>query len=290
MSLLLKRGLPFLAVVIVATWAVFAVISLSGTLISAHQIVDSVREINTVYPQVDKNLKSVPLALETARVSGEIDEATKPVGPAFTQIVDAVNGIQTSAAGILQAGGEINTSAKSINAGVKSINGVAVPIGASLATVDDRVRSINDSAHGIKDKFDDILDRSHSINDRVRGINHRAEAVQDVGKGIRSDLDLATGAVLPNLLTNAIAIKKSPVLQIPTVQGLLDALGLTAFPTALPHLGLPESGLHRLPAPTVAGGPQGLELSESPLFGGQTRDNSPRISRTAPSLGALLGG
>ena len=290
MGFLLKRGLPFLAVVVVAAWAVFAVVSLSGTLISTHQIIDSVAEINTVYPRVDKNLKSVPLALETARVSGEIDKATKPVGPAFTQIVDAVNGIQASAAGILQAGGEINTSAKSINAGVKSINAVAVPIGASLASVDDRVRSIRDSAHGIKDKFDDILDNSHSINDRVRGINNRAETIHDVGKGIRSDLDLATDTVLPHLLTNAIAIKNSPVLQIPTVQGLLDALGLTAFPTALPNLALPLSGTHGLPSPALAGGPQGLDLPDSPMFGGHTRDNSPRISGHPPSLGGLLGG
>lgn len=196
---------------------------LTGTLLNANEINDNVAAINTVYPGVHKNLQSVPLALETARVAGEIDKAAEPVGPAFAKVADDVNGIQTSVESILAAGGEINSSVKSINAGVKTINGTAVQIGTTLHAVKDDVHSINASAHGIGHSFDKILDASHGIDDGAAGINRRADTVIDTAKGIKGDLDFLTESLAPGILKNSAAIKGSPLLS-PLARGNLGEI------------------------------------------------------------------
>jgi uncharacterized protein YoxC len=279
----LKPGqLPVIALIVVLVWVVFAVAMLTGTLLSARNIDNQVVEINKVYPQVHKNLGAVPLAFETARVAGEIDKAAKPVGPAFTKVVEDVNGIQASVESILAAGGEINASVKSINAGVHSIDSVVVPIGQVLGEVKDDVDCINDSVHGIDHKFDKILDTSRDIRDQVKGINHRADIIIDTVKDIKDNTNLLVDKILPGILKNSTAIANSPVIH-PLAPGSLAQIVQRLNPTrvlAVPSVPVLPSAKDALP------GLLGKDTDAADDDDAPSQENH----KTLPSLSGLLGG
>lgn len=209
----LRPGLlPVIALVVVIAWALFAVLMLTGTLISTSQIQNRVNAINVIYPRVNQNLKSVPLALETARISGQIADAAKPVSPQLADVVKDVQGIQTSVTSVLNLVGPINKAVLTINDSVKSINASVVPIGTALTSIDGKVQSINSSVHGINNSFDGILDHVHSINGRVEGINDRAERIRGIADDIKDDTGRLVSPLLPDILKNSFAISRSPVI------------------------------------------------------------------------------
>jgi hypothetical protein len=292
----LRPGLlPVIMLVFIVAWALFAVLMLSGTMISTQRIEDRLRVINTVYPQINQNLKSVPLALETGRIAGQIKQAATPLSPQLTEVVKDVGGIQTSVQSVLDRAGQINASAKTINTAVKSINAVVVPIGSTLASVDDKARSINNSVHGINDSFHHVLDHVHDIRDRIVRINHQADDVIDQAHKIKSDTRQLVSPLLPGILQNSYAISRSPIvdpldlsrLKLARLNPLLAAL-VPQAPTHLSTLSaLPElgglAGLGKTGHSTAAQKsgpllPGPLNLSNS-LTGGSTShksDTSPR--------------
>ncbi|MBA2324259.1 MAG: hypothetical protein H0V92_09700 [Pseudonocardiales bacterium] len=292
MAWLRSAALPVIALVLVVAWALFAVVALTGTLVSAQGIETSVAEINTVYPKVDKNLKSVALTAETARIAGEIDKATKPVGPAFTKIVEDVNSIQASADGVLQKSGDINANVKSIGASVTTINATVIPLGPLFATVNSDVSSIRDSAHGIDNTFNVQEDVARSIDDRVRGINVRADDVRDQAKVIEDNLDVVRHKEVPGILQNAKSIAGAELLNLP---------GVTTVADLVRFLGLRGVHLPQLPLlPVIVPGlppVQTLTSGHAPLVGdkgngvlpGLTERGNHNKSGGSP-LGGLFGG
>lgn len=229
----LRPGLlPIIALVVVAVWALAAIGMLTGTLFAARSIDQDVVAINTTYPEVEQDLRSIPLAEETGRIAEEINQAVKPVGPQFTQIVDAVRSIDASVATIGGNVATINTSVHEINTSVHSINGTVGQIDAGLTAVGKDVAEINDSAHGIKSKFDQILGGAADIDDRLAKADHQVEKVIDGVVGIRGDLDKVLNVLVPDIIKNAAAIAGSPVLNLDAAKlpgPLLDSLlGLIA--------------------------------------------------------------
>jgi hypothetical protein len=305
----LRPGLlPVIALVVVIAWALFAVLMLTGTLISTSQIQNRVNAINVIYPRVDQNLKSVPLALQTARISGEIEDAARPVGPQFTDIVKDVQGIQASVTSVQNLVGPINKAVLTINGSVKAINASVVPIGTSLASIDDKVKSINSSVHGINNSFDGILDHVHSIDDRVAGINHRAERIKDIGDDIKDDTGRLVSPLLPDILKNSFAISRSPVinpldlsrLDLRRLGGIVNLLRNPAraagLVTMAQKIGLPVPAVDAVTSPLV-NPPLVSKTPAQQFFGvlgggndsGSHGDSEKAKGGQLPLLGGMLG-
>ena len=298
----LRPGLlPVIALVVVIAWALFAVLMLTGTLISTSQIQNRVNAINVIYPRVDQNLKSVPLALQTAKISGQIADAAKPVSPQLADVVKDVNGIQTSVTSVLNLVGPINKSVRTINDSVKSINASVVPIGTSLTSIDGKVQSINGSVHGINDSFDGILDHVHSIDGRVAGINERAERVRGIAEDIKDDTGRLVSPLLPDILKNSFAISRSPVinpldlsrLDLRRLNGIVDLLRnptrAAGLVTMAQKIGLPIPAVDAVKSP-LAKPPLVSQTPAQQLFGVLGKDSSADSEKSKGSQVPLLGG
>lgn len=273
----LRPGLlPVIALVVVVVWALFAVLMLTGTLVAANTIQKRVVSINETYPEVAQDTGSIPLAFETGKIAGEINEAVKPIGPQFTQIVDAVKSIDASVTGIGESVASINTSVHEINGTVHTIGGVVGDIQTGLTAVNKNVQDINDTAHGIKRNFDQILGNATEIDDRLVKADHQVEHVIDGAKGIRGDLDAAI-PVVGDILKNAKAIADSPVinLRVAEIPGALLSAIVTyltnngvVLPVSLPDTGVvvsqPAPAAAPLPAPAEAPAVQAPAPAEAP--------------------------
>ncbi|MBV9313822.1 MAG: methyl-accepting chemotaxis protein [Pseudonocardia sp.] len=264
---------------------------LTGTLVSAQQINDRVVAINTTYPQVDKNLKSVPLALQTAQIAGQIRQAAEPLGPQAIKISHDVDAIQGSATSILNAAKQINTSVLSINGGVHSIHDAVIPIGTTLTAIDSDVQSINHSVHGINDNFGGILDTVHSIKYQVIAINNRADVIIDQVRQIKDNTGQLVSPLLPDVLKNSGAIARSPVLLYPkslTAQNILKRVGpeLEMLKNHPPGVELLQShsatpDLAKAPEVVTSGG-------HSPHTDDPPSKHDDPVRSPAPSLSGLL--
>jgi uncharacterized protein YoxC len=314
--------LPMTVFTAIIAWALYAVLMLTGTITAANQIDDRVGIINTVYPTINQNLKAVALAADTGRIAGQIRDAAAPLSPQFTQIIHDVGGINTSVDSILGDVKTINTSVLSINNAVHTIHGSVLPIAAGLDSVDHKARSINNSVHQINDRFGRIRDHVYSIDDRlVHGSNDRIQHVIDHAEGIQDDTDRLAHSLVPDILRNAHAISRSPLIdptdtsrldtrrlnpllagltnpdQLPSLLGLVQAARKPAVPTLpgatinkpLGSLSLPKT------APELAN-----TLTSNPLLPSLTGPGGPRgpqhhdtppadNARSVLPLGGLLG-
>jgi uncharacterized protein YoxC len=209
----LRPGLlPIVFLIVVLAFAVWAIVMLTITLIAAGNIDHQVGVINRVYPPIIQNTQAVGLARTTARVAGEINEAARPLGPAFTHTVAAADGIAASANSIQKRAKEINDKVHSIHSTVQSIGGAVNGIGATLSSVNDKAQSIRDAATGIQHSFHRILDHVIAIDDEAKGINVRVLRVRDAAERIRDDLDRVRHPLVPDIRQNARAIARSPIL------------------------------------------------------------------------------
>jgi hypothetical protein len=305
----LRPGLlPVIMLVVIIAWALFAVLMLTGTLVSTAQISNRVTAINTIYPKIDQNLKSVPLALQTAKIAGEIGQAAKPVSPQLAQIVHDVAGIQTSVDSVLTEAGQINSSVKTIHNAVISITAVVVPIGSVLSSVDTKVQSINDSAHGINDSFGGIRDHVYDIRHRVARINDQANTVIDQARQIKDNTGELVRPLVPDILRNSYAISRSPLLLRHLgpldLRRLNSVLGLLQGPTPDPSLvkmakllGLSTPGPSSPAKPLApltssgssAGGLTGLLAGGDTKSGSRDNNSNHHDRGTLPAVGGLLG-
>lgn len=259
----LRPGLlPVIMLVVIIAWALFAVAMLTGTLVAAQKIETRLAVINEDFPTISQNVKSIPLAVETGRIADEINRVAAPIGPQFTQVVDAVGMIDASAKTVNDNVISINGSAKMINAAVKTINGTVVMIDTSLTAVNDQVGSINGSVVGIGRSFDGILGEVRSIDDEVAGINNRADVVIGQALGISRDLD-RIAPVVRDIRQNSQAIADSPLL-LRDLEGLLK-LDILKDLTAPVLEELPVSPVAALPAPLDS--KDGVLPQATPLVG-----------------------
>jgi methyl-accepting chemotaxis protein len=215
----LATMLPGLMLVIVIFWALAAVLMLTGTLINAREIEDTVEVINGEVSStdgIDKDLDSVKELEQTRRTVASIRDAADPLTGQADQIIAAAGSINRSARSILSTAGSINTTAKSINSTVLSINASVNSIGASVVQINQRVNSIGASVTSINSLARSIdaavgpegATDSTSINASVtrilrelrgtnaevvtidRGaaaINRRADRAINLARGIKSD-------------------------------------------------------------------------------------------------------
>ena len=274
--------LPVISLVAIVAWALFAVVTLTGTMIAAQGIDNRVVAINTTYPEIKQNLDSIQLAVETGRIAEQIDAAVKPIGPQFTQIIEAAGGIEANAKLIEDNAASINSSVKSINTRVHSIGVTVGEIDSGLSAVNGDVGSINNSAQGIGRSFEGILGSAGSIQVEVAGINSRGAAVTDLARGIKDDLDKVQNLLVPGIIQNSGAIQGSPLLLgtdgnplrarlaslstltavdgLPAVEGLPAGVPLSAPSALLPLQGTPDPGpqdtgvVPGSPAPERSGG------------------------------------
>jgi hypothetical protein len=235
--------------VVIVAWALTAVSLLTGTLITAMRIDNRVGFVNAEVKPIDKDLDSVVLAVETARIAGEINQAAKPLTGQFTQIVQIGDGIEASAVSISERAKEINANARSINGNVKSINSTATSInstvteinssvgsiGSRLGSINAGVQSVNVSVDGISGSFVEILDETRSIDVEAAGINLRTDTVIGLSRAIKANTeDILEQAILIN--ENAEAITESPLIIGGDGNGILDLnqRAATTLPAPVP--------------------------------------------------------
>ncbi len=270
----LKRGtLPVIMLVVIVAWALTAVSLLTGTLITAMRIDNRVGFVNAEVKPIDKDLDSVVLAVETARIAGEINQAAKPLTGQFTQIVQIGDGIEASAVSISERAKEINANARSINGNVKSINSTATSInstvteinssvnsiGSRLGSINAGVQSVNVSVDGISGSFVGILGETRTIDVEVAGINLRADTVIGLSRAIKANTeDILEQAILIN--ENAEAITESPLIIGGDGNGILDLnqRAVTTLPAPVPAAPGTSGTDDQQPAPNAPGAPAPL--------------------------------
>ena len=217
----LKRGtLPVVMLVVIVAWALIAVSLLTGTLITANRIDNRVGFVNAAVKPIDQDLDSVVLAVETARIAGEINKAAEPLDDQVGQVVVLGDGIEASAVSIAEQANQINGTVKSINATAGEINSTVGEIGSSVDSIGTRIDSINSgvqsvevSVDQINGSFDGIIGEARSIDGEVAGINLRADVVIGLSREIKTDTeDILEQAILIN--ENAEAIAESPLVSL----------------------------------------------------------------------------
>lgn len=153
----LATMLPGLVLVILIFWALAAVLMLTGTLINAREIEDTVDVINTQVSPIDEELNNVKVLEETTRSTTKILAAAEPLSGQADQIIGAAGRIDKNAKSILGTAGSINKTAKSINGTVNSINGSVNSIGSSVVSINGTVNSIGGKVASINRLAGSIL-------------------------------------------------------------------------------------------------------------------------------------
>jgi len=159
-----ENGVVAINLVLVLSFALFAVIMLTNTTVKATQIDDRVKKIRGEVGQVDTELTNVPQLDQTAMVAGEIDVATKNLDRQAGEIVVAAQSIDRTVSSILSNATSINGTVGSINSTLGSIQGVVRSIdGGSLgsrfgaAGINTRLADIRRSVGGIKGDTGSVL-------------------------------------------------------------------------------------------------------------------------------------
>lgn len=156
----LATMLPGLVLVVLIFWALAAVLMLTGTLINAREIEDTVEVINNEVSStdgIDKDLDSVKELEQTRRSVADIRDAADPLTGQADQIIGAARAINGRAKSILGTAGSINSTADSINSTVRSINSSVDSIGSSVVQINQRVNSIGSSVLAINGRARSIF-------------------------------------------------------------------------------------------------------------------------------------
>lgn len=233
-----------IALVIVVTWALAAVLMLTRTLVSANSIDGHVVTIKDEVGGIDGNLDFVALAVTTAEVADQINTAAKPLAAQLEEVVAVAGSIDRNAVSILDTATEINgnvkdinttalainSTVKSINSNVREINASARAINANARAINASVLSINANAVSIGATVDSIngnlagvLGVVRSINGDdtaaladdlgVSGINRRADVIIDLVNSIKSDTGDILAEVRDQVLKHANSIDCSAIVQ-----------------------------------------------------------------------------
>ncbi len=262
-----ERGLAPAILILVIVWALAAVLMLTGTLVAAGQIDDSVAVIKPEVGAINTDTKAIELAEKTNQLTIQIRRAAVPLTGELDDTLTAARGIDTTAKSILRKAGAINQTAGDINGTVKligttvssigsnvssiggnvqSINRNARSINASARSINANAMSINASAKGIDSSGESILTQVKSIEPAVAGINNRAVVIQGIGRDLGGDLAQVRKLVgqsngdANTIINHANSIDCSNVLNISGANGtasLLSALGPLLSKTASPLLG-----------------------------------------------------
>ena len=216
----LSTMLPGLLLVIVIFWALAAVLMLTGTLINAREIDDTVDVINeqvAASDGIDQDLDNVKLAAETNRIAARIRQRAAPLTGQADQVLRAAKSIDGKVDSILSTAGSINDTATSINGTVRSIGSNVDSIGGTVVSIHGLVQGIGSDVFAINNVADSIFAKVGSVGatddsinasvgriltdltavnsevisiDRgVAAINGRADRAIDLARGIKGDFE-----------------------------------------------------------------------------------------------------
>jgi len=163
----LSTMLPGLLLVIIIFWALAAVLMLTGTLINAREIDDTVDVINSQVAAsdgIDQDLDNVRLAAETNRLTIRIRRRAAPLTGQANQIIGAASSIDRRAKSILNTAQSINQTAGSINQTVRSIGGNVQSIGSTVVSINATVNGIGSDVFAIGRTANEILRRVGPVN------------------------------------------------------------------------------------------------------------------------------
>ena len=158
----LSTMLPGLVLVIVIFWALAAVLMLTGTLINAREIDETVDVINVQVAAsdgIDQDLDNVKLAARTNRLAARIRRRAAPLTGQADQVIRAASSIDRKVDSILSTAQTINETAGSINTTVRSIGGNVSSIGSTVVSIHGTVNGIGADVFSIGRTARSILQR-----------------------------------------------------------------------------------------------------------------------------------
>jgi len=227
------RGFAGIMLVLIIVWALAAVLMLTGTIIAASRIDDSVAVIKPEVSDIDGETELVALAKKTAKTTDKIRDAAEPLTGELVKTLAAAKSIDKTAKSIdgnlrttlarastingnvLTIGGTvgringnvntIGSTVQSINRNARSINASARSINASARAIDVNTKSINASVRGIRGSGSTILSRVVVIDGRVAQINRNAITVREVARSLGADLNAVLRIVSSGNRPNTIA-------------------------------------------------------------------------------------
>lgn len=152
----LAPALPTILLVVIIVWALAAVLMLTGTLVNAREIDNTLPLIVNEVQPINQDLDDVKRAEETARITNRIRDAAAPLSGQASRIITEARSIDGSLGSILGTAGSINETAKSINGTVLSINDKVGAINSSVVSINAAVNSIEGSVLSINSSVDSI--------------------------------------------------------------------------------------------------------------------------------------
>ncbi len=227
------RGFAGIMLVLIIVWALAAVLMLTGTIIAASRIDDSVAVIKPEVSDIDGETELVALAKKTAKTTDKIRDAAEPLTGELVKTLAAAKSIDGTAkridgnlrttlarastinGNVLTIGGTvgringnvntIGSTVQSINRNARSINASARSINASARSIDVNTKSINASVRGIRGSGSTILSRVVVIDGRVAQINRNAITAREVARSLGADLNAVLRIVSSGPRPNTIA-------------------------------------------------------------------------------------
>ena len=173
----LSPSLPGIVLVVVIVWALAAVLMLTGTLVNAREIENTLPLINAQVLPIDEDLDNVKLAEETARLTERIRIAAAPLSDQADRIIVEARKIDRNAASILVTARAINNTATTINETATTINGNVLAINDTVGAINSNVVSINQTVNSIGGSVFSINGRVSRVGGNVATINRRVTRV-----------------------------------------------------------------------------------------------------------------
>lgn len=180
-----EQGMAGTVLVIVIAWALAAVLMLTGTLVAARQIDETVAEIRGTVSGIDDNLDAIEMAEETTEISSQILSAAQPIEGQLDEVLVAADDIDGSASSILSTAGEIDGTVNSISGTAGEINSTVGSIQSNLSNTNSHVSSISQGVTDINHRADTIIGHVRSIQSDTSGILHEVREAEPGNDGIR---------------------------------------------------------------------------------------------------------
>ena len=190
----LAASLPGIVLVVVIVWALAAVLMLTGTLVNAREIDNTLPLIKAQVLPIDEDLDNVKLAEETARLTERIRVAAAPLSDQADRIIVEARKIDRNAASILVTARAINGTAKTINGNVLAINDTVGAINSNVVSINQTVNSIGGSVFSINGRVSRVGGNVATINRRVtRVLGAVGPAGATDGGSIKASVDSILG-------------------------------------------------------------------------------------------------
>jgi hypothetical protein len=190
----LAASLPGIVLVVVIVWALAAVLMLTGTLVNAREIDNTLPLIKAQVLPIDEDLDNVKLAEETARLTERIRIAAAPLSDQADRIIVEARKIDRNAASILVTARAINGTAKTINGNVLAINDTVGAINSNVVSINQTVNSIGGSVFSINGRVSRVGGNVATINRRVtRVLGAVGPAGATDGGSIKASVDSILG-------------------------------------------------------------------------------------------------